>query len=125
MSLRSKGCKSQDLRGFTSFQVDLKNLSGRPEESYLAAKFPKQAPYIRQSATIPSMQVYDGYINFPEGYVHADAKRYYEEEMLKFYYGKNDLENYDKFLETLETTFNYKFYVEEALKQLEDIGLTN
>lgn len=71
------------------------------------------------------MQVYDGYINFPEGYVHADAKRYYEEEMLKFYYGKNDLENYDKFLETLETTFNYKFYVEEALKQLEDIGLTN
>ncbi|MNI86707.1 hypothetical protein D3C73_1438240 [compost metagenome] len=58
----------------------------------------------------------------PPGYNPADANRFIEEEMIKFVYGKAKIDNYGKFLETLEGTFSYKNYLDTAVSQLNELG---
>lgn len=96
--------------------------TGRQETEYLKVKFPTITSYIDFEASLPRIKTLDGFIQNPAGYNAADAIRYIEEETFKFVYGKRNLNEYDKFLQTLETTFGYKAYVESAIKQLKDLG---
>ncbi|WP_240353787.1 extracellular solute-binding protein [Cohnella algarum] len=100
----------------------LYQFSGRPETEYLKTKFADLVEYIDFEAAIPRMETLDGFVQSPAGYNPADANRYIEEEMIKFVFGKNDLANYDKFLETLESTFKYDQFVESAVEQLKELG---
>lgn len=100
----------------------LYQFSGRPETEYLKTKFADLVEYIDFEASIPRIETLDGFVQSPAGYNPADANRFIEEEMIKFIYGKNKLEDYDKFLQTLEKTFNYKTYVESAVEQLNGLG---
>lgn len=96
--------------------------TGRYEAEYLKIKFPAAASYIDYEVNLPRIKTLDAYVMNPTGYNAADANRYIEEELFKFVYGKRSLNEYDQFLKTLETTFNYKTYVESAVKQLKSLG---
>ncbi|MBB6695534.1 extracellular solute-binding protein [Cohnella xylanilytica] len=100
----------------------LYQFSGRPETEYLKTKFADLVDYIEFEASLPRIETLDGFVLSPAGYNPADANRFIEEEMIKFAFGKNDLANYDKFLETLEKTFKYKTYVDSATEQLKKLG---
>lgn len=96
---------------------------GRDEMVYLKNKFPDREAAFTFAANQPFIQVYDGMITPPEGFVLADAKRFIEEELWKFVYGKRSLDTYDDFVKQLESTFKYKSYVEAAEQQLKEQGV--
>ncbi|MBD2845780.1 extracellular solute-binding protein [Paenibacillus sp. IB182496] len=100
----------------------LYQFTGRPEMEYLKAKFPKQAAYMEYAAEQPRIEALNGFVDFPAGYTATDADRYIEEELAKFIYGRNALDNYDQFLQTLETAMNYKTFTDSALEQLAALG---
>ncbi|GAA3408618.1 extracellular solute-binding protein [Paenibacillus hodogayensis] len=100
----------------------LYQLTGRPEIEYLKTKFDKQAGYVDFEAKLPRINTLDAFVDKPQGYNAADAARFIEEEMIKFAYGKSKLADYDKFLKTLEGTFQYKIYIDSAMKQLKELG---
>ncbi|WP_438431271.1 extracellular solute-binding protein [Gorillibacterium sp. sgz500922] len=97
-------------------------LAGRPEKDYLSTKFPEQKPYIEANDAAKLIEIFGGYITLPAGYNSADAERFKQEELLKFYYGKNKLESFDAFLKKLDTTFQYKTYRDSAMSQLKELG---
>ncbi|MDF2646501.1 MAG: hypothetical protein K0Q73_2306 [Paenibacillus sp.] len=100
----------------------LYQFSGRPETEYLKTKFAGVAANIDFEAKLPRIQTLDGFIQSPQGYNSADTNRYIEEEMIKFVYGKRKIDEYDKFVQTLEGTFGYKNFLDSATKQLKDLG---
>ncbi|WP_426446716.1 extracellular solute-binding protein [Paenibacillus sp. S-38] len=100
----------------------LYQLTGRPEMDYLMTKFPPQAALIKESSALPELKVYNGFVIPPKGFNVTDANRFIGEEMLKFYTGKAKVEDYDAFLASLEKTFNFKVYLEEADKTLKGLG---
>ncbi|SDS38208.1 carbohydrate ABC transporter substrate-binding protein, CUT1 family [Paenibacillaceae bacterium GAS479] len=96
--------------------------SGRPEKEYLLTKFPNQAPYIEKNDQLKKLESYNNVITLPTDYNAADADRYKQEELLKFYLDKNKMENFDKFLNELNTTFKYQTYLDSGFQQLKDLG---
>nr|WP_271754153.1 extracellular solute-binding protein [Cohnella sp. JJ-181] len=100
----------------------LYQFTGRPEMSYLQTKFVPQAEFIKFANNQPRIQTLNGFVDMPEGYVASDADRYIKEELAKFAYGQRDLGEYDKFLKTLETTMQYKLFMDAAQEQLAALG---
>jgi len=100
----------------------LYQFTGRPEMSYLQTKFAPQSPYIEFANNQPRIKTLNGFLTNPEGYNPADASRFIVEELVKFIYSKNTIAGYDSFLKNLESTMNYKMYVDSATKQLQEIG---
>jgi hypothetical protein len=43
--------------------------------------------------------------------------------MVKFIYGQESIDNYSKFISTLESQFSYKTYTSSVDKQLKDLGI--
>ncbi|MFD0679769.1 MULTISPECIES: extracellular solute-binding protein [unclassified Paenibacillus] len=111
-----------DLMGKEGGYFWLYQFTGRPEMEYLQVKFAKQTPFIEFANKQPRIQALNGFVDYPNGYNAADATRYIEEELAKFIYGKRPLSEYDSFLKTLETSMNYKAYLDAAEKQLKDLG---
>jgi putative aldouronate transport system substrate-binding protein len=111
-----------DLMGKEGGYFWLYQFTGRPEMEYLQVKFAKQTPFIEFANKQPRIQALNGFTDFPSGYNAADAGRYIEEELAKFIYGKRPLTEYDSFLKTLETSMNYKAYMDSAQKQIKDLG---
>jgi putative aldouronate transport system substrate-binding protein len=54
---------------------------------------------------------------------YNDRIKYVNETLLKFILGKEPLANWDNFVNTLDSKFNYKKYKEDVLKQLTDSGV--
>ncbi|NHN31861.1 extracellular solute-binding protein [Paenibacillus agricola] len=54
---------------------------------------------------------------------YNDRIKYVNENLLKFILGKEPLANWDNFVNTLDSKFNYKKYKEDVLKQLADSGV--
>lgn len=111
-----------ELMGEEAGYTWLYQFTGRPEMEYLQVKFQRQADYIEFASTHPRIEVLNGFVNYPEGYNPADANRYLEEEFTKFVYGQRPISEYDDFLQTIETTMNYKLYVDSAIEQLKALG---
>jgi len=101
----------------------LYQFTGRPEMEYLKTKFAAQEEYIEYAAEQPRIEALNGFVDIPEGYNPADATRYYEEEIIKFIYGERPLSEYEDFVATLESTFNYQAMLDAAEQQLTDKGL--
>lgn len=101
----------------------LYQLAGRPEAAYLSAKFPAQEPYIQANEKVKVIETYNSYVTLPADFNAADADRFRQEELLKFYYGKSKLEAYDDFLKKLDTTFKFKTFVDNGLKELKELGV--
>lgn len=111
-----------ELMGKEAGYTWLYQFTGRPEREYLKVKFKNQADYIEFASNLPRIEVLNGFLSYPEGYNPADANRYLEEEFTKFVYGQRPISEYDDFLKTMETTMNYKLYVESATEQLQALG---
>jgi putative aldouronate transport system substrate-binding protein len=112
-----------DLMAKEGNYFHLYQITGRPNKEYLEVKFPNQAKDIDFALKIPRIKTFDSSVVPPAGFNLADAGRYAEEELVKFIYGKRPLSEYGDFLKTLETTFKYKQYVDEAEKQIKEQGL--
>jgi putative aldouronate transport system substrate-binding protein len=101
----------------------LYQLAGRNEEDYFKVKFAKQATYIDFEQKVPRLTIYSSLISTPDGYTASDADTYINEEMVKFIYGQESIDNYSKFISTLESQFSYKTYTSSVDKQLKDLGI--
>jgi putative aldouronate transport system substrate-binding protein len=98
---------------------------GRKEVEYLMLKFAYAADEIEQNGNAEKIELMNNGIDIPEGYNHADAARYMEEETLKFVYGNRPLGEYDSYLDTLNATFGYDRYKTSAVEQLKALGMTD
>jgi putative aldouronate transport system substrate-binding protein len=98
--------------------------TGRPDEfEYLRVRFPNQEKVIEFAKNQARIHALNGFVDFPAGYNQADAVRFTQEELVKFLYGKRPLSEYDAFVKTLQETFNYKAYLDEAQKTISELGL--
>lgn len=111
-----------DLMATDAAYVWVYQFTGRPEQEYLSTKFAKQAQDIAGNASAPRIKVLSGFVDLPAGYNKADAERFIDEEFVKFLYGKNPISEYDNFLKKLEDTFKYKLLLDQASKQLKELG---
>ncbi|WP_135554141.1 type 2 periplasmic-binding domain-containing protein [Paenibacillus cymbidii] len=100
----------------------LYQMFGRDDKVYLPSKFAKQQPYIDNAFNQPHEMSYTTEVPLPEGYNAADASRYIAEQLVQFAYGKTAIDQYDKFLSNLETTFKYKSFLDGAQKYFKDKG---
>ncbi|WP_168123499.1 extracellular solute-binding protein [Paenibacillus sp. HB172176] len=98
-------------------------LMGRPEKEYLSTKFAKQAEWIEKTADAPKIPVYDGYLTRLEGVNYSDKDRFISEELLKFVYGKRDIEEFDQFTQSLKDMFKLDEEVEQSKQTLKEQGL--
>jgi putative aldouronate transport system substrate-binding protein len=96
---------------------------GRDEMSYLMIRFPRQKEVIQFAANEPRIIVQNNFIDYPAGYVAADATTFAEEELIKFLYGQRPLSEYSDFVNTLTTVYNFKSYMDGAKIQLTARGL--
>jgi putative aldouronate transport system substrate-binding protein len=96
---------------------------GRKEPEYLYTKFPNDVGHVDHAANLPRIETLNGFVVRPENYNNADALRYADEEYVKFIYGRRPLSEYNDFLRTLETKFNYKLYQDKALSDLKALGI--
>ncbi|WP_409341981.1 extracellular solute-binding protein [Paenibacillus sp. MBLB4367] len=111
-----------DLMGKEASYTWLYQFTGRPEMTYLQTKFAPQAAFIEFANKQPRKQTLNGFLTVPDGYNSADANRFQEEELVKFIYNKRPLAEYDAFLKTMETSMNYKTFLDSATKQLQELG---
>ncbi|MFS0726704.1 extracellular solute-binding protein [Paenibacillus sp. 1P07SE] len=98
-------------------------IMGRPELEYLTTKFPEQASYIEDGNKLDYIETYNGLLQNPTGYNPADANRFIQEELLKFFYDKAPLSQYASFLETLENVFHYDTFLESSRQQFDELDL--
>jgi putative aldouronate transport system substrate-binding protein len=96
-------------------------LLGRDEVEYLKPGYPPKD--VEMSAKTPRIQSFNSYLSYPEGYNHADSTRYVTEELVKFIYGKRQLNEYDAFLQTLNTTFKFNLMLDAANKRVDELKL--
>lgn len=91
-------------------------LAGREELSYCRVKFGEEAyKYIEQSHLQPSITNVTVLLGKPAWYNYADAQTFISEECAKFLTGERELNETEwaNFLETLDSTYQYKRMVEE------------
>lgn len=100
----------------------LYQFTGRPEMEYLQAKFSSQSESIEFANNQPRIQALNGFIDNPEGYNPVDSNRFIEEEFAKFIFNKRPIDQYAAFLQTLETSMNYKTFLDSAAVQLQALG---
>ena len=96
---------------------------GRSEVEYLMTKFAYAADEVSFAGEAPSIHTLQLAVDMPDGYNHADAERYIDEEILKFMYGRRPLSEYDAFLSTLRNRFQYQKYEDAAIQQLMALGI--
>ena len=112
-----------DLMAKEANYIWVYQFTGRPEKDYLFTKFAPQEEYIEFAAAQPRIESVAGFVVPPSGYNPADANRFTQEQLLAFIGGTRPLTEYDAFLQELETTFNYKAYMDAAQQQLTDLGV--
>lgn len=96
---------------------------GRKEAEYLAVKYPTNENHIKFAAEQPYIDRYNNFLKIPDGLNSADKDRYELEEMTKFIFGKRPLSEFDKFVSTLNTTYQLPKYIESAEKYLKESGI--
>ncbi len=100
----------------------LYQFTGRKDREYLMLKFDKQAQYIDFAGRQPRLDNLYSFLIIPDSFNAAEADRFINEEITKFIYNKRSLDEYDDFLNTLDTQFNYRKFMEEAQSQLKVLG---
>jgi len=97
--------------------------TGRDEIPYVTSRFYTEQPYWEFALAQPYTEVLNGFVTPPEGYVHADALRFMDEQMVAFLTGTRSLDEFDAFYQELLTTFNYQAYLDAAAEQLSALGI--
>ncbi len=99
--------------------------AGRPEQQYLSAKFGYAQDKIDFSLAQPRLEILNGFVVPPEGYNANDVNTFLQQQLIGFIDGTRPLEEYDAFLEELNTTYNYQAYMQAAEQQLDALGYLN
>jgi putative aldouronate transport system substrate-binding protein len=97
-------------------------LTGRDELNYLKTKFVKQQSFIEFAEKQPRIFTYNEFIPTPEGVSFNDKTRYENEEITKFIYSKRSMDEFDSFVQKIESDFQLDKYMQEADKTLKSLG---
>ncbi|MBQ7839783.1 MAG: extracellular solute-binding protein [Lachnospiraceae bacterium] len=99
-------------------------LLGRNEMEYLGVKFPYAKAEIESGVYDRTyIRLVNTLVEYPDWYQRVDAQRYMDEEVTKFMFGERPLEEYDAFLETLDSTYNYKEFVAGVNEYIQGTGV--
>ncbi len=98
-------------------------MAGRDEDFYLDVKFDAQRDYWEACRARKRLATYQTLVAPPEGFSLADANRFGSEQTVLFMTGERKLSDYPKFLEELNSQFDYDSYVASAREQLAALGL--
>lgn len=109
--------KMADLTHTYMFQ-----LTGRDDLPYLKVKFSYLSDEIDQCVNMNVMPCYNAAIFAPENVSETDIERYSTEEMIKFIYGDRSLDEWDAYVDTLNSTYNLTDYLDKATSDLTEKG---
>jgi putative aldouronate transport system substrate-binding protein len=99
-------------------------IAGRNEMEYLKAKFSYIEKDVQFAIDQPRIKALNGYLyEYPAGFNKADTDRYVNEELIKFMFGKRPISEFDAYVKTLETTYQYNAFMASVDKQLKEKGL--
>ncbi len=96
----------------------LYQFTGRPEMDYLMTKYGNIEEHIVFASNQPYIQIMNGLIDIPEYFHIFETNRFAEEQLFQFMYNKRPLSEYEDFLETLESDYDYNVYIEDAKEQI-------
>ena len=94
----------------------------RDEITYLAVKFPEAKEVIEFAYNMDRIEIYDTAVITPEGFHKEDMDKYIQDNMISFIYGQRPIDEYDQFIEELNTSFQFNTYLESARQQLQEKG---
>lgn len=99
-------------------------LLGRDEMEYLNVKFPYAKEEIESGVYERTyIRLVNTLVKYPEWFQRVDAQRYMEEECIKFMFGERPIEEYEDFLTTLDSTYNYMKFVSEVNEYIQGTGV--
>jgi putative aldouronate transport system substrate-binding protein len=96
---------------------------GREELPYLSIRFGPQMEMINTAANEPRIEGLNGFVDYPDGFTASDVQTYVEQEIVKFLYGQRPISQYNDFINTLNTLYNFKAYMDAAQAQLTQVGI--
>jgi putative aldouronate transport system substrate-binding protein len=97
--------------------------SDRREREYLMTKFVPQREMILFADSEPRVETVSDFADSPSGFDAAATRRFVDENLMLFAYGKRPLEDYERFLRELRDVYRYDLWLEEAEGGLEALGL--
>lgn len=97
-------------------------IPSRDDLTYLAVKFPEAKEVIEFAYNMDRIEVYDTAVIAPEGFHKEDMDKYIQDNMISFIYGQRPIDEYDQFIEELNTSFQFNTYLESARQQLQEKG---
>lgn len=97
-------------------------LFGRDDLAYLSAKFVTDRATIQQAISLPRVRTYNSIIPIPSEINVADMQRYQLESAIAFIYGKKPLDQFEAYVNTLNTTYKLLVYAEQAEQALKELG---
>jgi putative aldouronate transport system substrate-binding protein len=96
---------------------------GREEMPYLSTRFVNQLDVINSASKETRIEGLNGFVTYPDGFTASDAETYINQELVKFLYGQRPLSQYNDFLNTLNTLYNFKAYIDNAKTKLTQQGI--
>ncbi|WP_138752242.1 extracellular solute-binding protein [Paenibacillus sinopodophylli] len=114
--------KISELGAAEAGYIWLYQLTGRPESEYLATKFDYAAPIIDQASKLSRLNLYNGFIDLPSDFNAADAYRYIGDLSMEIVYGKKSIDSFDSLAGDLNSKFNYQVFMDQASKQMKELG---
>lgn len=93
-------------------------LTGRDDLPYLKVKFSYLDKEIDQCVAMNTLNCYNAAITPPADVMVSDLERYATEETIKFIYGERSLDEWDSYVETLNTTYQLNVYMQKATEDL-------
>ena len=97
--------------------------TGRDDMVYCMTKFVECEDEIKYAAEEELVLYHYGdFVQQPEGVNYADIKSYENQSIIEFIYGQRDMSEWDSFIETLNTVYNLKGYMEYANETLKEQG---
>jgi putative aldouronate transport system substrate-binding protein len=112
-----KGLSFSDVTWIYSWQF-----IGRDDLPYLSVRFPNQIPLIEFAKAEPRIQILNGFVDYPEGFIASDAATYAEQELIKFLYGKRPLSEYNDYVKTMMELYKLKAWLDSAPAQIAQFG---
>lgn len=98
-------------------------MAGRKELEYLSTRFPYAEKVLQFTNTQPRIHELNSYVySYPPGFNKNDVDRFMKDELIKFIFGKRNLNEYDAFLQTMNQTFKHDAYMEQAAAQIKEKG---
>ena len=98
-------------------------ITGRDDMVYCMTKFVECEDEIMYAAEEETVyKHYGDFVQQPDGINYADIKSYEVQTLTEFIFGQRDMSEWDSFIETLNTVYNLKGYMEYANETLKEQG---